>query len=219
MTISLMLNQFFYSMLNKYVNLDIIEYSEVLDILKIDLKKGYKIVLVKMKMKPGHTVKELEDSGAVNILSRIVEEEDTITCLMKGNPPMHLFSKIAPITEKFNVNVIWDVPSRMHGRSIVLSAIGDEKDLNRVAQGCKLLGSIDQISFSKTFLQGIDMLQVLTDKQKEIIITAKKHGYYEYPRQVNSDDLSKHIGLSKATTIEHLRKAENRLMNQLLMGY
>lgn len=219
MTISLTLNQFFYSMLNKYVNLDIIEYSEVLDILKIDLKKGYKIVLVKMKMKQGHTVKELEDSGAVNILSRIVEEGDTITCLMKGNPPMHLFSKIAPITEKFNVNVIWDVPSRMNGRSIVISAIGDEKDLNRVAQGCKLLGTIDQISFSKTFLQGIDMLQILTEKQKNIIITAKKQGYYEYPRKVNSDDLSKHIGLSKATTIEHLRKAENRLMNQLLMGY
>jgi hypothetical protein len=175
--------------------------------------------MVKMKMKPGHSIKELEESGAVNILSRINEEEDSITCLMQGNPPMHLFSKIGPITEKFNANVIWDVPSRMKGRTVVLSVIGDEKDLNKIAKACKLLGSIDQISFSKTFLHGIDMLQILTDKQKEIIIAAKQQGYYGYLRKVSSDYLSKHIGLSKATTIEHLRKAENRLMNQLLMGY
>jgi len=170
-------------------------------------------------MKPGHSVRELEDFGAVTILSKIVEDEQSITCIMRGNPPMHLFSKIGDITNKFNANVIWDVPSRMHGRIVMLSVIGDEKDLNRIAQACKLLGSIDQISFSKTFLQGIDMLQCLTDKQKEIIIKAKKQGYYEYPRKVSSDLLSKQIGLSKATTIEHLRKAENRLMHQLLTGY
>ena len=219
MTISITLNPFFYSMIRKFVDIDMIESAEILDILKVDLQKGYKIVLVQIRMKPGHTIKELEDSEAVNILSRVAEDKESITCLMKGNPPMHLFSKIGPITEKFSANVIWDVPSRMKGRSVVLSVIGDEKDLNRIAKACKLLGSIDQISFSKAFLQGIDMLQCLTDKQKEIIIKAKQQGYYEYPRKVSSDHLSKQIGLSKATTIEHIRKAENRLMNQLLMGY
>jgi hypothetical protein len=219
MTISLTLNQLFYSMMKKFVDIDMIESAELLDILKVDLQKGYKIILVKMKMKPGHTIKDLVDSGSVDILSRVAEDEESITCLMKGNPPMHLFSKIGPITEKFNANVIWDVPSRMNGRTVVLSAIGDEEDLNRIAKACKLLGSIDQISFSKTFLQGIDMLQCLTDKQKEIIIKAKQQGYYEYPRKISSDHLSQQIGLSKTTTIEHLRKAENRLMSEILMGY
>jgi len=82
-----------------------------------------------------------------------------------------------------------------------------------------LIGKIEKISFKKTLLDEIDMLNCLTDKQRDILISAKKQGYYEYPRKITTDLLSRQKGLSKATTIEHLRKAENRLMDQILTGY
>ena len=205
--------------MRKVAPIDIIESTDVLDILKVDLEKGYKIVLVKMVIKPGHTIKELEEFGSVKILSILNKEKNSITCIMQGEPPIHIFSKLGNIAAQFNVNVIWDVPSRLQGRDISFSAIGDEKSLNKIATSCKLIGKIEKISFKKTLLDEIDMLNCLTDKQRDILISAKKQGYYEYPRKITTDLLSRQKGLSKATTIEHLRKAENRLMDQILTGY
>jgi predicted DNA binding protein len=219
MTIKIRLNSFFYNLMRKVVNLDAIDYTDVLDILKVDVEQGYKILLVKIVMKPGHSIKELEESKSVTIISKFHEEENTITCLMQGRPPIHIFSKLVEVTKHFNEDVIWDTPARMEGRSVVISAIGDEKALNKIALSCKLLGKIEKISFTKTFLNEIDMLHCLTDKQRHILITAKQRGYYEYPRKISTGVLSEHVGLSKATTVEHLRKAENRLMSQLLVGY
>ena len=219
MSISLTMNDLIFNMINKYVPINAIASSEVLDIVKIDMDNFYKIVLVKITMKEGYTTKVLEDSEQVEIISTINKDDQSITCLMKGKFPIQLFAKLAKLTEKFNLNVIWDIPTRMNGKEILLSVLGDEKELNKVAKACKLLGTINKISFSKNFLQGIDILQCLTEKQRKILIEAKKVGYYEYPRKIDSTTLSEHVSLSKSTTIEHLRKAENKLISTVLSGY
>jgi len=52
----------------------------------------------------------------------------------------------------------------------------------------------------------------LTDKQKEAIGLAIKHGYYDYPRKIDVQDLAKESKLSFSTFHAHLRKAEQKLM-------
>ena len=42
-------------------------------------------------------------------------------------------------------------------------------------------------------------------------------GYYRYPREIDTKELAKRIGISRTTLIEHLRKAENRVMEKVLV--
>lgn len=56
----------------------------------------------------------------------------------------------------------------------------------------------------------------LTRHQKEAIELAYKHGYYDFPRKVELTDLSKLAGKSLSTFREHLRKAEKKLMPDLV---
>ena len=60
------------------------------------------------------------------------------------------------------------------------------------------------------------LLSALTDRQREVIETAFGMGYYEIPRRTTHEDIASALDLSGSTVDEHLRKAEARLMDQLL---
>ena len=58
-------------------------------------------------------------------------------------------------------------------------------------------------------------LNRLTAKQRDVLASAYRLGYYDLPRRINSEDLARELGLVSSTLVEHLRKAEFRLMTQL----
>lgn len=59
-------------------------------------------------------------------------------------------------------------------------------------------------------------LSVLTDRQLETIIAAYEQGYYTSPREATHESIAEEIDRSARTVGEHLRTAENRLVNLLL---
>jgi predicted DNA binding protein len=119
----------------------------------------------------------------------------------------------------FNLDLIWTSPSYISTDRTIISCIGEDEDLRKFMDLIKNLGPISNVSFKKAAYQEHDILSVLTEKQREIIIAAKKNGYYDMPRKISSEELSKKVGISKATLLEHLRKAEVRLMENILSGY
>ncbi|PSQ05891.1 helix-turn-helix domain-containing protein [Halobacteriales archaeon QS_6_71_20] len=56
----------------------------------------------------------------------------------------------------------------------------------------------------------------LTDRQREVIEAALRGGYFEWPRRMDSDELAEQLDISRATCLEHLRKAEERLLRDAL---
>jgi predicted DNA binding protein len=52
----------------------------------------------------------------------------------------------------------------------------------------------------------------LTGRQKEIMVTAVSHGYFEFPRRVSLTELSELVGVKPSTLSEILRGAERRIM-------
>lgn len=62
---------------------------------------------------------------------------------------------------------------------------------------------------------GVLRQDILSERQRDVFELARERGYYEWPREVNATELAAELDLSKATVLEHLRKAESRLFDAL----
>lgn len=56
-------------------------------------------------------------------------------------------------------------------------------------------------------------LDSLTTAQRDVFEHARATGYYEWPRETTTRELAADLDLSKTTLLEHLRKAETKLLN------
>jgi hypothetical protein len=192
-----------------------LEAIELLELLRLDFEKGIKVGLADFTLKEGFGLEDVKFPDNSEIVGVLKTEGNKYTCIVKIEVP----AQFKYLMKEFDLDLIWTSPLLLSEEKMVFSCIGDEKNLKAFMEVMKKIGTTNKIRFQRAAYQEHDILSVLTDKQRDIIIKAKKNGYYEYPRKINSDELSKKVGISKATTVEHLRKAEGRLMENILAGY
>ncbi len=193
-----------------------LEYVEGKALLRFDLEKGVKIGVCDIRMKDGYTLEEFEAPDGFEILTLLKEDDNKYTCLVRIEYKHNLLK----ILRLFRVgDIIYDLPFLVSEEKIVFSFIADSKTLKKLLNTIKPLGFIKNISFQRVAFTEHSALSCLTDRQKEIVLAARKSGYYEFPRKITPEELSKELGISKATTIEHLRKAENRIISHITAGY
>ncbi len=58
----------------------------------------------------------------------------------------------------------------------------------------------------------------LTRKQRKALLLAYALGYYDVPRKISSYDLARRLNVNNSTLVEHLRKAQRRLLSGILSG-
>ncbi|WP_297092440.1 helix-turn-helix domain-containing protein [Thermococcus sp.] len=59
-------------------------------------------------------------------------------------------------------------------------------------------------------------LSKLTKRQAEVLLLAYKSGYFDTPRRVTLRELSQMLGLSPSTVKEHLRKAQRKVLEEVI---
>jgi hypothetical protein len=57
---------------------------------------------------------------------------------------------------------------------------------------------------------------VLTDRQREVLETAHRMGYFEHPRESNATEVAEALDVCPSTLIEHLTTAQGKLFDELL---
>jgi predicted DNA binding protein len=137
------------------------------------------------------------------------------TCLVKYYEPRD--AEDAPT--EFDADLVYTTPNLISEERFVLSAIGTDRDLASFMEGVKEhVGEVTKMSMSRAAYQRRDILTVLTDRQREVLTVANQYGYYDYPRRVSSDKLAERVGISKPVLLQHLRKAEGRIMADIFAG-
>ncbi|WP_231186819.1 helix-turn-helix domain-containing protein [Haladaptatus sp. DYF46] len=103
--------------------------------------------------------------------------------------------------EYWTVNV--DAPrSEIHSR---LDEVRRQMDADITVEGMK--------SAHTSTVQATPSAQ-LSERQREIFEFAQREGYYTWPRETSASALAARIGVSKTTFLEHLRKAEAKILGQ-----
>lgn len=54
--------------------------------------------------------------------------------------------------------------------------------------------------------------RTLSSRQREALTLARERGYYEWPRDVTATELAAELGVAKTTFLEHLRRAESKML-------
>ncbi len=67
-----------------------------------------------------------------------------------------------------------------------------------------------------TFITAWDLLSKLTYMELKTLIAAYQLGYFNWPRIHHTEEISKYLGISRATFTEHLRKAESKIIRSIL---
>jgi predicted DNA binding protein len=189
---------------------------EVLEVLKVDHIQGLFVDLIECRLKEGVSIEELKFIGNMEVLSVIRSDGDKHTCLVKGQESKTTKERF----KEEDLNLIYTAPSMISENRVIVSFISSQKDLKRFLELVRAkVGKVTNITFKKATYQKKDVLSVLTGKQREVITAAYKYGYYDVPRRTSSGQLSRKVKISRPTLLEHLRKAERRIIAEIMAGH
>lgn len=62
----------------------------------------------------------------------------------------------------------------------------------------------------------VDMRK-LTERQREVLQTAHRMGYFDYPRGANAGEVAAELDIGTSTFTEHLNAAQSKLLEELLL--
>jgi hypothetical protein len=108
-------------------------------------------------------------------------------------------------------------PLEITDGKVKFSFLGNEAEIKQFMEKINIVGIryrvvlLADANFSPT-----SPLSLLTERQREVLIAAYKHGYYDVPRKLTSEQLARKLGLVDSTVVEHLRKAEHHLIASLV---
>ncbi|GAB3422111.1 hypothetical protein GCM10027435_26420 [Haloparvum alkalitolerans] len=91
--------------------------------------------------------------------------------------------------------------------------IRDSLDAVREASGAEVTVESVSASGSAGTTAREQRLDTLTPTQRDVYEHAREEGYYEWPRGASTRELADDLDVSKTTLLEHLRKAESKLLD------
>jgi predicted DNA binding protein len=194
--------------------LSLVDKIEAKSFLKIDYQKGEKIAIVEFTMKGGHVLDEIPFPPFAKILNVLAQHENQFLVLIQIQYDSTILREVHSRFSPFGIEeIFYETPAYIEGDRLVFSIFGEKKALSTfLTLVKKIVGDLKILRIQNYTYNDESILSELTDRQKEILIKAKQSGYYEIPRKISTMELAKEFGISKTAILEHLRKAERKIM-------
>jgi predicted DNA binding protein len=194
--------------------INIVESNEFLQILKFDDKEIAAIIRIKFKKATFKVEDLLAYTGLTKAKVELLEREidGRLTYFVKGE-----LNKDTKQQKLASFGAYFLTPLEIVGGKVRMTFIGKSKELKAVLKTCGDIGlNYKVVLLSDPTFSPTAPLSSLTEKQKEVIVTSFREGYYDIPRRIESRELAVKLGMKSSAFIEHRRKAERRIMTSIL---
>jgi len=101
-------------------------------------------------------------------------------------------------------------------REATMSLVGPQETISTTIREYEAAGVSPALEKLGSYDGRGQPLDVLTDRQREVMQTAFDMGYYEVPREVSTEEIAGTLELDPSTVAEHLQRAERNVLSQLL---
>src|SRR5215207_9278836 len=193
-----------------------VEVLEALRCFKCDIQGLALICRIRLKDK-SMTVTDLLHNGLItNIETLYIEKDGSVVVFIEGkscvpSPPKDMELPKMLMTRP---------PNFLDVDRMKVELVGKEKEIKEFLQYTDKLSnnSFKILGLTSIDTKGESLLSKLTSRQRQILLTGYALGYYDVPRRISSDDHSRHLNIDKSTVVEHLRKAERKLIGSIIAG-
>jgi len=157
-------------------------------------------------------IEDLLDGGLLAEAQLLEQEKSrTYTVFLKGGP------SLSSILDYLGLRGYLFPPLEIRGEKLTISFLGSAQQVGELINKITALKIRHKVvSLTEANFAPDSPLSKLTEKQREVLIAAYKLGYYDLPRRINSEKLAEKLNIGNSTLGEHLRKAEQRLLNHIL---
>ncbi|MBI0583366.1 MAG: helix-turn-helix domain-containing protein [Methanomassiliicoccus sp.] len=187
----------------------------ILETLKMDYQEGICIEIMEFTLKEGASIHNISTVGNMEILSVLKSVDSKHTCLIRYTEPEGSKGQF----QDSDLGLVHTIPTIISPEKFIISMMGEQENLSNFVDMMKNVGTIRKMSFRRAAYHKADILNVLTEKQRDVMVAAFKNGYYEYPKRISSKALSHKVNISKPTLLQHMRKAEGRILREVMTGY
>jgi HTH DNA binding domain len=197
-------------------NAEKVEVLEALRCFKCDTQGLAIICRIRLKDK-GMTVTDLLHRGLItNIETLYTERDGSVVVFIEGKSCVPQPPKDMELPKMLMTHP----PDFLDIDRMKVELVGKEDEISKFLQYRAKLGnnSFKILGLTSIDTKGESLLSKLTSRQRQVLLTAYALGYYDVPRRISSDDLSRHLNVDKSTIVEHLRKAERKLIGSIIAG-
>ncbi len=197
--------------------LQMVRAFEILHILRLEPKEFAALVRVVFESQPFAIEELFPNSQDAEVEHDLLEQGKdgsyTYFIKIKSKAGRQRPLRLSPLTAGGYLSVPFEVKE---GR-LKVTFLGTTKQVKGVIESLQKARMRHKVvSLTDAKVSPLSPLGQLTERQREVLTVAYRLGYYERPRRISSEQLAEKLKLSSSTFIAHRRKAEQRLLAQLV---
>jgi hypothetical protein len=186
----------------------VIERFEVLSL--FNMTDDMHSEVCKFTIKEGIPVDQIQCNYVSNLIV-LKNEGREFTCLVKGT----FSDDITRLVRTYGSKI--EHPIVFQDDCLTFSMVGNPEDFHTfVSDAAEKAWGLEILSVCDYDPHVTGIFDVLTPKQKEILLESYHRGYFDHPRKINAGELAEKMGMHKTTLLEHIHKAEKRLIGHIL---
>jgi len=152
-----------------------------------------------------------------DVLSYSISGEDDDLIAYLHFQPNDTVGMLFRLPQEFSLVV--DTPIEcLDDGGIRVRSLGDQKTITRSIDRIPDNIDVELESIGEYRPDDRQLFSMLTDRQREILLTAIEAGYYDVPRDATYEDIAAEMDLAPVTVGEHLRKIESRVLREIVPG-